>query len=55
MTARKPKSRITDDLLDQIVGDSNPTELFQSGEVLAEMRRKLAERILDAEPDEHLA
>ena len=55
MTKSKAQGRITDDLLDQIVGDADPTELFQSGELLGEMRRKLAERILDAEMDEHLA
>ena len=59
MTKSKAQGRITDALLDQIVGDTDPTELFQSGELLGEMRaslrRKLAERILDAEMDEHLA
>ena len=55
MTKSKAQGRITDELLDQIVGDADPTELFQSGELLGEMRRKLAERILDAEMDEHLA
>ena len=55
MTKSKAQGRITDKLLDQIVGDTDPAELFQSGEFLGEMRRKLAERILDAEMDEHLA
>ena len=55
MTKPKPKERITDDMLDQIVGAADPTELFQSGELLGELRRKLAERILDAEMDVHLA
>lgn len=53
MTTTNPKNRITDELLDQLVGDADPTELFQSGELMAELRRKLAERILDAEMDVH--
>ena len=55
MTKPKPKERITNDMLDQIVGAADPTELFQSGALLGELRRKLAERILDAEMDVHLA
>ena len=55
MTKSKAQGRITDALLDQLLGDTDPTELFQSGELLAELRRKLAERILDAEMDEHLS
>ena len=54
MTKSKAHGRIKDAMLDEILGDADPTELFQSGELLAEMRRKLAERILDAEMDEHL-
>ena len=37
------------------MGDADPTELFQSGELIGELKRKLAERILDAEMDEHLS
>ncbi len=40
MTTSKPKTRITDEMLDQIVGEADPTELFQSGEFMAELRRK---------------
>ena len=53
MTKKKAQGRIKDEMLDQILGDADPTELFQSGELLGELRRKLAERILDAEMDEH--
>ena len=49
MTKSTAQGRITDELLDQILGDADPTELFPSGELLGEMRRKLAERILDAD------
>lgn len=55
MTDKKPQGRITEELLDRLVGDADPTELFQSGELLGELKRKLAERILDAEMDVHLA
>ena len=55
MTKSKAQGRITDELLDQIVGATDPTELFQSGELIGELKRKLAERILDAEMDEHLS
>ena len=55
MTTSKPKSRITDEMLDQIVGDADPTEMFQSGEFMAALRQKLAERVLDAEMDGHLS
>ena len=47
MTKTKAQGRLTD----AILGDADPTELFQSGE----LKRKLAERILDAEMDEHLS
>ena len=55
MTNLKPKDRITEVLLDQIVGGRVPTEFFQSRELRAELRRKLEERTLDAEMNEHLS
>ena len=55
MTDSKTPERITEELLDRLVGDADPTKLFQSGELLGELKRKLAERILDAELDVHLA
>ena len=54
MTKTKAQGRIKDAMLDQILGDADPTELFQSGELIGELKRKLAERILDAEMDAHL-
>ncbi len=44
MTTSKPNTRITDELLDQIIGEEDLTDLFESGEFMAELRRKLAER-----------
>ena len=55
MTDQKTPERISDEMLDQLIGDADATELFQSGELLGELKRKLAERILDAEMDAHLA
>ena len=55
MTNTHPKNRITDEMLNQIIGDGNPAELFHSGELMAELRQKWAERILAAEMDHHLA
>lgn len=55
MTDKKPQGRITEEMLDRLVGDADATELFQSVELLGELKRKLAERILDAEMDVHLA
>lgn len=55
MTDQKTPERISDEMLDQLIGDADATELFQSGELLGELKRKLAERILDAEMDVHLS
>ena len=42
MTKPKPKERITDAMLDQIVGAADPTELFQSGALLGELRSQIS-------------
>ena len=55
MTDQKTPERISDEMLDQLIGDADATELFQSGELLGELKRKLAERILDAEMAVHLS
>ena len=49
------KERISDEMLDQILTDEDPERLFHGGELWLELRRKLAERILDAEMDVHLS
>ena len=51
MTTTNRKNRITDEMLDQMVGDSDPTELFHGEAVFLELRPKLAERMFDAERD----
>ncbi len=45
MTTSKPNTRITDELLDQIIGEEDLTDLFESGEFMAELRQQLAARI----------
>jgi putative transposase len=49
------KERISDEMLDEMLEDEDPSQLFHGGELWLELRRKLAERILDAEMDEHLS
>ena len=55
MATTPTKERITDEMLDEILEDEDLAGLFHSGELFAELRRKLAERILDAEMDVHLS
>lgn len=55
MAAAYSKERITDEMLDEILEGEDLSGLFHSGELFAELRRKLAERILDAEMDVHLS
>ena len=55
MTTTGATEHISEAMLDQILEGEDATGLFQSGELFAELRRKLAERILDAEMDVHLS
>ena len=48
-------SRISNEMLDHLIGDSDPQGLFDSGELFDDLKRRLAERILDGEMDHHLA
>ena len=54
-SSNEQPSRISDELLDQLIGDSDPQQLFHSGELFDELKRRLAERMLDTEMDFHLA
>ena len=54
-SSNEQPSRISDELLDQLIGDSDPQELFHSGELFDDLKRRLAERMLDTEMDFHLA
>ncbi len=55
MSASEQPSRISDEMLDQLIGDRDPQQLFHTGELFDELQRRLAEPMLDAEVDHHLA
>ena len=48
-------SRISDEMLNQRIGDRDPQELFHSDELFVDLKRRLAERMLAAEMDHHFA
>ena len=49
-----PASRISQAMIDEMLQEQDPKELFQSGDLLRELQQRLAERILGAELDVHL-
>ena len=49
------KSRISGELLDELLGGEDPREAFRSGELFAELQKSLAERALRAEMEVHLS
>ena len=49
------KSRISGELLDELLGGEDPREAFRSGELFADLQKSLAERALHAEMEAHLA
>ena len=49
------KSRISSELLDELLAGEDPREAFQSGELFAELQRSVAERALQAEMEVHLS
>jgi len=55
MSSQQQPSRISDEMLDQLIGDRDPQELFHSEELFVDLKRRLAERMLAAEIDHHLA
>ena len=48
------QSRISNELLDELLGGEDPREAFQSGELFADLQKSLAERALHAEMEVHL-
>ena len=46
--------RINDAMLDEMLAGTDAAAMFHSGELLSELRQRLAERILDAEMEVHL-
>ena len=52
--ASRRKLAVPDELLDQLVDGSDALEAFQSGDLVQDLKKALAERILNAELDHHL-
>ena len=50
----KQDTRISDELLDELLGGEDPAEAFRNGDLLTELRKAVAERALDAEMQAHL-
>ena len=53
MAANKD-DRITDEVADQLVAGRDPASVFESGGLIDELKKRLAERMLNAEMDYHL-
>jgi putative transposase len=54
MTRKRKAPSIADELLDELLGGEDPLAAFQSGDLIQELKKALAERILNAEMDHHL-
>ena len=46
--------RISDSLLDELLGDQDTAEVFRDGTLIDDLKKAVAERALDAEMDTHL-
>ncbi len=49
----KHKQRISDEVLDELLAGEDPLEAFRNGELLADLRKAVAERALNAEREAH--
>ena len=52
---RRKEPRIPDALLDQLLADADPKTVFDPNGLIDELKKALAERVLNAEMDHHLA
>ena len=52
---RKKRERISEEMLDALLGGEDPREAFRSGELIGDLRKAVAERALNAEMETHLA
>ena len=52
--ANKRKPAVPDELLDQLLAGTDALEAFRSGDLVQDLKKALAERILNAELDHHL-
>ena len=53
--ARRKQPVIPDAILDQLLGGADPKTAFVKDGLLDELKKALAERVLNAEMDQHLA
>src|SRR6266849_9662099 len=53
--ATNSESRITDEVVDQLLAGRDPATVFESGGLVDELKKRLAERILNGELDHHLS
>ncbi|MYA41952.1 MAG: IS256 family transposase [Gemmatimonadetes bacterium] len=51
---RREGRRISDALLDELLAGEDPAEVFREGTLIADLKKAVAERALDAEMDAHL-
>src|SRR4029077_6326824 len=52
---RRKEPRIPDTILDQLLAGADPKTAFDAGGLLDDLKKALAERVLNAEMDHHLA
>ena len=50
----KRQERISEELLDELLGGEDPREAFRSGALFGDLKKALAERVLNAEMEVHL-
>ena len=55
MTAEKEELGIADEVLDKLLEGRDPKTIFESGGVLDALKKRLAERMLNAEMEHHLS
>jgi len=54
MTRKRKEPSIADELLDELLNGTDALQAFQSGDLVQDLKKALAERILNAEMDHHL-
>jgi len=52
--ATNKDERIADAVVDQLLAGRDPSSVFESGGLIDELKKRLAERMLNAELDHHL-
>jgi putative transposase len=52
--AANTENGITDEMVDQLLAGRDPATVFESGGLVDELKKRLAERMLNGEMDHHL-